>query len=30
MLLKGVLGHCRLKRRSPSDSMSKTEEKAPS
>ena len=27
---KGLLGHCRAKRRSPSDSTSKTEEKASS
>ena len=29
-LFKGLLGHCRAKKRSPADSTSKTEEKAPS
>ena len=29
-LFKGLLRHCRAKKRSPSDSTSKTEEKAPS
>ena len=29
MLFKGLLGHCRAKNGSPSDSTSKTEEKAP-
>ena len=30
MLFKGLLGHCRAKKKSPSDSTSKTEQKAPS